>query len=252
MSPTERLLICPPGEGPGVCSTCRGPAGADAQLCRSCARLPGVLDAVVPISLSPAGSEIARHLRAYKDDPSATERDASRRTLSEVLGCFLDLHLRCLAERAGARGFEVVCTVPSCHANCGPSRLEQLVTGMDRSTREHHARLLEPGPSYGAPRVWSPDRFRACEQLHGDFVLLIDDTWTSGASAQAAAHALHLAGAGAVGLVVIGRHVQHADAADVVGAAAPFTWDRCALVPRCLKFSETQDRARGLAPGGRT
>ena len=39
----------------------------------------------------------------------------------------------------------------------------------------------------------------------------MDDTWVSGGSAQSAAAALKLAGARAVALVVLGRHVDPAD-----------------------------------------
>ncbi|MGA8465859.1 MAG: hypothetical protein WB688_16960, partial [Trebonia sp.] len=42
-------------------------------------------------------------------------------------------------------------------------------------------------------------------------MLLVDDTWVSGASAQSAAAALKAAGARRVALVVIGRHVDPAD-----------------------------------------
>jgi orotate phosphoribosyltransferase len=45
----------------------------------------------------------------------------------------------------------------------------------------------------------------------GAGVLLIDDTWVSGASAQSAAAALKAAGARRVALVVLGRHVDPAD-----------------------------------------
>jgi adenine/guanine phosphoribosyltransferase-like PRPP-binding protein len=45
----------------------------------------------------------------------------------------------------------------------------------------------------------------------GADVLLLDDTWVSGGSAQSAAAALKLAGARTVALVVLGRHVDPAD-----------------------------------------
>ena len=45
----------------------------------------------------------------------------------------------------------------------------------------------------------------------GADLLLVDDTWVSGASAQSAAAALKAAGARRVALVVIGRHVDPAD-----------------------------------------
>jgi orotate phosphoribosyltransferase len=53
------------------------------------------------------------------------------------------------------------------------------------------------------------DRFRAGPEATGAEVLLLDDTWASGASAQSAAVALKQAGARAVAVVVIGRHVPH-------------------------------------------
>lgn len=42
-------------------------------------------------------------------------------------------------------------------------------------------------------------------------VLLVDDTWVSGSSAQTAVAALKAAGARRVALVVLGRHVDPAD-----------------------------------------
>ena len=45
----------------------------------------------------------------------------------------------------------------------------------------------------------------------GSDVLVVDDTWVSGGSAQSAAAALKLAGARRVAVVVLGRHVNPAD-----------------------------------------
>jgi hypothetical protein len=42
-------------------------------------------------------------------------------------------------------------------------------------------------------------------------VLVVDDTWVSGGSAQSVAAALKLAGARRVAVVVLGRHVNPAD-----------------------------------------
>jgi orotate phosphoribosyltransferase-like protein len=38
--------------------------------------------------------------------------------------------------------------------------------------------------------------------------LIIDDTWTTGSRAQSLAHALKMAGASSVAVVVLGRHVR--------------------------------------------
>ena len=63
-------------------------------------------------------------------------------------------------------------------------------------------------------------------------MLLIDDTWTTGASAQSAAAALKAAGAGATASIVIGRHLNrewHENDRRIRGIARPFDWSRCAL-----------------------
>ena len=62
-------------------------------------------------------------------------------------------------------------------------------------------------------------------------MLLIDDTWTTGSSAQSAAIALRAAGATSVVTVVIGRHVGRpaAEHAGLGPAAMPFRMDSCAV-----------------------
>jgi hypothetical protein len=67
---------------------------------------------------------------------------------------------------------------------------------------------LRPRPG-GDPwaRTLDPTRFQATGLPPGAAVLLLDDTWVSGASAQSAAVALKLAGAAAVAVVVVGRHL---------------------------------------------
>ena len=61
----------------------------------------------------------------------------------------------------------------------------------------------------------------------GASVLLVDDTWVSGASAQSAAAALKLAGARHVAVVVVGRHVNPADrwAGPLVAGLTPARYD---------------------------
>jgi adenine/guanine phosphoribosyltransferase-like PRPP-binding protein len=74
-------------------------------------------------------------------------------------------------------------------------------------------------------------RYLATRRLAGESVLLIDDTWTTGANAESAAHVLKAAGAEAVGAVVIGRHIHEhfGDNAERLKALPRFSWQRCAL-----------------------
>ena len=185
---------------------------------------------MLPVSLSLAGGPWHRRLRGYKDHPCAAARDAYTRSLAAVLQGFLPAHEACLARASGVGAFAVVTTVPprGIGASGAASRLDRVVARSCPATAARHEPLLAPGPRFGVAREWSPQRFVARRALDGEAVLLIDDTWTSGASAQAAAHALRGAGAAAVALVVLGRHVQ-VDAVNGAAAGRPFRWDRCAL-----------------------
>ncbi len=83
-----------------------------------------------------------------------------------------------------------------------------------------------------AERALDPGKFSPTRDLAGEAILLIDDTWTTGASAQGAAGALKIAGAGRVAVLVIGRHVnpEWSDNANRLRALPRgFDWDRCAL-----------------------
>ena len=76
------------------------------------------------------------------------------------------------------------------------------------------------------------ERYEALADLRWHSVLLIDDTWTTGANAQSSAAALRAAGAGPVAAVVIGRHVNrewHRNDRRLRELERPFSWSRCAL-----------------------
>jgi hypothetical protein len=70
-------------------------------------------------------------------------------------------------------------------------------------------------------------RFRVGPVPGGASVLLLDDTWVSGASAQSAAAALKLAGAAHVAIVVLGRHVNPSDprAGPLLAGLVPAPYD---------------------------
>ena len=228
-------LVGVPQAGPGVCRRCRGPGRGG--LCTSCRRIPGLLDAVVPISWSVAGSPISLELRRYKDDPSEAARSEATRGLGAVLERFLRGHEACVAAAAGVGAFAVVTVVPARATRVGArGHLAALVRGCP-SVRARMRRALVPGGGAAPARRFCPERFRSEVALHGEAVLLIDDVWTSGASAQSAACALRRAGAGRVALVVIGRHVHPTPGGTGLewAASTPFDWSRCAVHPRPLR-----------------
>jgi orotate phosphoribosyltransferase len=92
--------------------------------------------------------------------------------------------------------------------------------------------LLRRSQAVTGEREFGPAKFEPLESLHGQAVLLIDDTWTTGASAQSAAAALRQAGSGPVAAVVIGRHLNrdwHENDSRLREAMQRFDWDTCAV-----------------------
>jgi hypothetical protein len=93
--------------------------------------------------------------------------------------------------------------VPSARGRVGPHPLWTLISPhLSCRWTELSAR-----PDYHRVRELDPGRFEAAPVLDGR-VLLLDDTWTTGASAQSAAMALRRAGARSVAVVVLGRHIN--------------------------------------------
>jgi len=229
--PYQRVLCAPPRVG--ICRVCRSFASAGrGGLCPSCRRLPVELDAVLPLSLSCGGGPLHRELRAYKDDRSEVVRDHCTLGLAAVLARFLAEHEACLTRAAQSTGFRLVTTVPSREPRADESRarLREIVGRRCPATAGRFTRVLRAAGADGPSHHYTPARYCATVALEGLDVLLVDDTWTTGASAQAAARALKAAGAHRVALVVIGRHVNPAwaDHALRIRGLSAFSWSGCA------------------------
>jgi hypothetical protein len=220
-----------PRRGPAVCTTCfnftRG-----FERCSACAHNEAWLDAVVPISYSVAREQLHHALARYK----RLSGDVARRLgveLGAVLWRFLAEHEPCVAEAAGTSAFGLVSTVPSGDRDRDERHpLRWLVGEVVQPTRERHDRLLRRSTLAVQTREFNAGKFTATRPLNGETVLLIDDTWTSGANAQSAAAALKNAGAEAVAAVVIGRHLNrewHENDRRLRGITRPFDWQRCAI-----------------------
>jgi hypothetical protein len=165
---------------------------------------PGLLaDAVAPVAYAVKGSRLARDLWLYKSGRPGSGAAGARLLL--LLLAFLHDHGARVWRQAGMARPSHACVVPSGRGRAGPHPLQALAApylalpwmGMSpRPGGDPWARSLDAG------------RFRAGREAAGAEVLLLDDTWASGASAQSASAALKLAGAPAVAVVVIGRHVS--------------------------------------------
>jgi hypothetical protein len=220
----------PPGRA-GVCPVCRGPAAPGYPRCYQCARHeqlgPGLLaDAVVPISYAVKGTAFAGDLWRYKAvrEPSG----AARASLLALLLAFLHDHGACVWRQAGMTAPGLLAVVPTGCGRPGPHPLLELAAPYLR---------LRPAPLVIRPgrQGRDPDETRFYTErgrLDAD-ILLLEDSWVSGASAQSAAAALKRAGARRVAVIVLGRHLDPADrlGAPLAARLAPGPYDpgRCAV-----------------------
>jgi hypothetical protein len=210
------------------CRVCRGPAGPGFGCCYQCAQHvqlgEGLLaDTVVPVSYAVRGTPFAEILWRYKAEGASPE------ALLALLLVFLHDHATCIWRQAGmsgpdgTSGPDRVAVVPS---GCGRPGAHPLLQLISPYLRLPLARLdMQPGEQ---GRDLNADRFRAAGTA-GAQVLLLDDTWVSGASAQSAAVALKRAGAAKVAIVVLGRHLNPAEPRARALAARPFDMATCAI-----------------------
>jgi hypothetical protein len=196
-----------PEPGPGVCASCRGPARRGYACCFHCGlhaqAEPDLLaDVVAPVACAPKGSPLATDLWLYKSGRTGS-REAGAALLAMLLVFLHDEGPR-VWRRAGAAAPTCACVVPSGRGRPGPHPLQVLVRGC--LALPWVALAAQPGGDPWA-RMLDPGRFRVPRPLTGAVILLLDDTWTSGGTAQSAAVALKRAGARSVAVVVLGRHL---------------------------------------------
>ena len=200
----------PPLIGAGVCAICHGSPNPGWDRCYSCeqtvAQVSRPVELVVPITLCEAMGQMHHVLRSYKDSPVESVRTRMRLRIAALLYRFLATHRNCIINAAG-RDWDVITTVPSSTGRAGTHPLELVIQHIPPVEQEH-ATLLSRGPGQLEHNHASDDGYEVTEAVSGRSVLLVDDTFTSGARGQSAACALQLAGAHVVAMVPIGRYIQ--------------------------------------------
>lgn len=234
-----------PRPGPGVCEVCFDLTQGHRR-CFWCAHADSPLDVVAPVSYSVAHEQLHHALAGYKRPPEVVARRFEVE-LAAVLWRYLSAHEGCITRAVGTDGFDLVTTVPSSTRERDRTHpLHRIVGELTGPTRGRHKRLLRRSTARVEPREFSTTKFEAIHDLSGATVLLIDDTWTTGANARSAAAAMKAAGARTVAAVAIGRHL-HRDYLDndrrLQALLSPFDWNSCAL-HRASEGSTTADADR--------
>jgi hypothetical protein len=172
---------------------------------------------VAPTGYAVRGGPLADDLRRYKSDRAdAAAAGAAASRLRERLAAFLAEQGPSVWAAAGMTAEpRAVAVVPSGQGRPGAHPLVSLVRScvelplvrLSVAAPEPHARGVNPGWVRVADRAGDGGML----VTGGGDVLVVDDTWVSGGSAQSTAAALKLAGAQRVAVVVLGRHVNPAD-----------------------------------------
>jgi predicted amidophosphoribosyltransferase len=250
--PCEPEGLVTPRPGDGVCPICFNLINTSDRPCRACLTTENHLDALLPISYTVGGDPLHMRLVSYKREADSFVPIALSQ-LAAMLDAFLGQHERCLG---GGRRFDLVTTVPSSDPNRDRFHpLRRIVSQIVPVTAARHRRLLLPGDAHVRPHVFDLRRFQAIERLSGERILLVDDLWTTGASAQSAAASLHRAGAAAVAAVVIGRYLSPGyrdNLPRLRTIAGGFDWSRCALCtdPRPVPRLSTEARPHQVGANG--
>lgn len=161
-----------------------------------------IADQVIPLVYAIKGGQSAHLMHTYKT-PAATP--AGLEQLRLLLWTAFKLHRTCIEEARGQR-LDAWATVPSTRESGRPHVLRNIVASV--MDEELHEVPLSAGAGFVAkPRRFVKELWSAEEGQHvdGRHVLLVDDTWTTGAHAQSAASALYTAGASAVTILILAR-----------------------------------------------
>lgn len=174
-------------------------------------RCGGLLaDVVAPVAYAVKGGRLADDLWRYKSGMAGAAEAGGR--LAAMLAGYLSEHGNRVWRSAGMPGRPgLAAVVPSGQGRPGAHPLLGIVASCADLPMAGLAAV--PG---GRGRGRGLDGVAAgwltvAGPVAGADVLLVDDTWVSGASAQSAAAALKTAGARRVALVVLGRHIDPAD-----------------------------------------
>ena len=197
-----------PQPGPDICRNCFNITAPGFDRCFACAATEQRLDAIVPISYCVSHGPLHHDLLDYKLRAEPCVPFLTAR-LAAVLTRFLANHERCIAGQAGVARFDLVTTVPSSDRQRDQHHPLRLIVGeLVPQVHSRYVRALQRTELELPARSYNPRRFEATVDLTGRSVLLIDDTWTTGSSAQSAAAALKRAGAQSVAAVAIGRYIN--------------------------------------------
>lgn len=197
-----------PGDADDVCRVCRTGRKPEYDLCYSCGQTTSQVgypaEQIVPISYYTKPSPLRERMHDYKAAGDKV-RGPEGRAVAAIIARYLKEHADALADKFG--GWDAVVAVPSSRPSVRPA--------LQIAIEHHFADVVGPFENCLTKGAGTTGRNRASEcafeadgNLKGRSLLLIDDTFTTGASLQSAHHALVAAGAEVPVPVVVTRKIN--------------------------------------------
>lgn len=217
-----------PGPGPGVCKICHGAPGAGWSVCWGCDhvadQLSNPVSLVVPITLATKNGAMYDVLVRYKRQNPSPARHEARLLLAAMLVRFLGSHSGCISLAAGAE-WDLITIVPSTSDRAGPHPLESVMS-MNSHLESLFLPTLKKGPVQTTHNSASDQGFTAVADVSDRRVLLVDDTFTTGARGQSAASVLGANGAHVLAILPVARLITPGFSEE-----AQALWDKAKKVP---------------------
>jgi hypothetical protein len=187
-----------------TCRVCAAPVNGFDRCwrCEQARRIGGVADVVAPLTYAIAGTPSAALLRDYKNHPARSVRERHSGVIKDLVWLGITRHERCIGCTAGlAVSSRLV--IPSLTSRPGRHPLAEIAHPINAAS---DAVALMPGPDARCDRAIN-DKFvlQPAARLDGRHMLILDDVWTTGSTAQSAALAVRRAGAAAVSIMAVGR-----------------------------------------------
>lgn len=229
--PKSNFLFKPLSESPGfhVCRVCFAPILDTFTICFQCREHSNsgldIADVVIPISMAIEKShpdilsQFPYELLEYKkpENPGCVQLQNG---LAGILWRWLIEHEKCIYRKIDPGSefddfedgpFDLVTSVPSTSGQrIGIHPLQRILTASIPLTMNRYKTLLAPSAIVTPAHTINGSKFEfvgSRSKIYEKNVLLVEDTWTTGANVQSAVHALKSAGAGHVAVLVVGRWV---------------------------------------------
>ncbi len=215
-----------PVQGPNICKICHGFAAGRHSLCLSCSkiqlRLGHSLTRVIPMTLSAprldgrapstarsSVSELYNVLRCYKWELPEERLLYNRVRLASLLVAYLSLHSSCIAQEFG-KLWDLIAIVPSSKGRKNTHPLQQVLQHFELIGSKFSP-IVEAGTEHLNHNMASRDGFKATIEtraIRPCKILLIDDTYVTGARAQSAASCLGNCGFNVMAIIAFTRVVN--------------------------------------------